>query len=252
MSDAEQYRAERDHWRHMFDQLAAQFPDPVIVVDDDGRLTHWNREQAAFTETDAEAALGRPANEVIGTKNTTETLAETVAETGEAVQASDVRTVPQGDGEEAYVRAVGVPLTAPDDETAGAFEFVHRVTELVEQRKSVETVQRQVREEVDECVSGLERASSQVTDNVEAIVEIADAEAEHVREVDDGIGSFSATTQEVAASVETVSTQSSETSLSGLLECVVRRRRATDPATRRPTSCRRRAPVGWCRGSRPG
>jgi methyl-accepting chemotaxis protein len=237
LSDAERFRAERDHWRHLFDQLAAQFPEPVIVVDDDGRLTHWNREQAAFTDTDAEAALGRPAHEVIGTKNKTETLAETVAETGEPVRESDVRTVPQDDGEEAYVRAVGVPLTAPDGETAGAFEFVHRVTELVEQRKSVETVQRRVREDLDGCVSGLERASSQVTRNVETIAEIADAEAEHVRAVDDEIGSLSATTEEVAASVETISSQSSETadlaadseeSIAELLETVERVADASD------------------------
>ena len=35
-----------------------------------------------------------------------------------------------------------MPFTAPDRGTAGAFEFVHRVTELVEQRKSAGTVQR--------------------------------------------------------------------------------------------------------------
>ena len=85
-SETERLRAERDHWRHMFDQLAAQFPEPVIVTDDEGRLTHWNREQERFTGTDAADALGRPAHEAIGTENRAETLAETVARTGEAVE----------------------------------------------------------------------------------------------------------------------------------------------------------------------
>ena len=35
----------------------------------------------------------------------------------------------------------------------------------------------------------MERASPQITDNVKTIAEIADAEAEHVREVADEIGS---------------------------------------------------------------
>ena len=236
-SETEQLRAERDHWRHLFDELAAQFPEPVIIVDDEGRLTHWNREQAQFTDIDAEAALGRPAHEVIGTKNKTETLAETVAETGEPVRESDIRTIPQGNGEEAYARAVGVPLTAPDGETAGAFEFVYRVTELVEQRKSIEAVQKKVREDLEGCVTGLEDASSQVTDNVDAIAEIAESEANHVRDVDDEIAMFSATTEEVAASVETISTQSAETadlaseseaSTTELLETVERVSSASD------------------------
>ena len=236
-SEAERLRAERDHWRHMFDQLAAAFPEPVIVTDEEGRLTHWNREQEKFTGTDAADALGRPAHETIGTENKTETLAETVARTGEAVRETDVRTIPQHDGDEAHGRAVGVPLTAPDGEVVGAFEFVYRVTELVEQRKSVEDVQRQVSEDLEGCVSGLERASSQVTDNVETIADIAESEAEHVRAVDDEIGNFSATTEEVAASVETISTQSSETaelaadseeSITELLETVERVASASD------------------------
>jgi methyl-accepting chemotaxis protein len=130
-SEAERYRAERDHRRHTFDQLAARFLGPVIVVNDEGRLTHWNCEQAQFTDTDAEVAPGRPAHEVIGTEHKTETPAETVTETGDAVRESDVRTVPQGDDDRAYVKAVDVPLTAPCGETVGAFEFVYRVAELV-------------------------------------------------------------------------------------------------------------------------
>jgi len=88
-SEAEWYRAERDHRRHTFDQLAARFLGPVIVVNDEGRLTHWNCEQAQFTDTDAEVALGRPAYEVIGTETKTETLVETVTETGDAVRESE-------------------------------------------------------------------------------------------------------------------------------------------------------------------
>ena len=186
-TETEQLRAERDHGRHLFDELVAQFPEPVIVVDDEGRLTHWNREQASFTGLEPDAALGRPAHEVIGTEDVTETLAETVARTGETIRESEVRTITDADGRERHGRAVGVPLTTPDGDVVGAFEFLYRVTELVEQRKSVEAVQKKLREDLEGCVTGLEDASSQVTDNVDAIAEIADSEAEHVRGVDDEI-----------------------------------------------------------------
>ena len=221
----------------MFDQLAAQFPEPVIIVNHEGRLTDWNRAQAQFSGTDAADVLGRPAREAVGTKNKTETLAEAVAQSGEAVRESDVRTIPTTDGGEAHARAVGVPLTTPDGEVAGAFEFVYRVTELVEQRKSVENVQRQVREDLEGCVSGLEEASSQVTDNVGTIADIAETEAEHVRAVDNEVGNFSATTEEVAASIDTISTQSTDTadlaadseeSITELLETVNRVANASD------------------------
>ncbi|RLM53673.1 PAS domain-containing protein [Halobellus sp. Atlit-31R] len=209
--DAERYRAERDYWRQLFDGLAAAFPEPVLVVDDDGRLTHWNEAHTSFIGISAEEALGRPAHEVIGTESTTETLAEQVVRTGETVRETEIRSGTDDDGEEWHVRATAIPLSAPDGDVVGAFEVVSRVTELVEQRKSMEDVQEKVREDLENTVSGLESASSQVTENVDVIADVAEQEAAHVREVDDDIQTFSATTEEVAASVETISSQSSET-----------------------------------------
>ncbi|GGJ03420.1 hypothetical protein GCM10008995_11460 [Halobellus salinus] len=107
-SETERLRAERDHRRHMFDQLATQFPDAGIVADGEGRLTHWNREQERFAGIDA---LGRPVHEATGTENKAGTLAETVARTGEAVRESDVRTIPQPDGKAAHCRAGGAGVT---------------------------------------------------------------------------------------------------------------------------------------------
>ena len=210
-NDAERYRAERDHWRSLFNQLAAEIPEPVIAVDDDGRLTHWNEMQTEFTGLPAEEALGKPAHEVIGTEDVTETLAEKVARTGERIRETEVRTITSADGEKRHGRAMGVPLTTPEGEVAGSFEILYRVTDLVKQRKSMQEVQTRVREDLEGTVAGLETASSQVTENVDVIAEVAEQEAEHVREVDDEIQTFSATTEEVAASVETISTQSSET-----------------------------------------
>jgi len=209
--ETERYRAERDHWRHMFHQLAEEFPEPVIAVDDEGRLTHWNDAQTDFVGVPAEETLGKPAHDVLGTEGVTETLAEKVARTGERIREQRVRTITNADGEEGHGRAMGVPLTSPSGESVGAFEVLYRVTDLVEQRESMKQVQTQVGEDLDGTVRGLEEASSQVTENVGVIAEIADEEAQHVREVDDEIQTFSATTEEVAASVETISTQSSET-----------------------------------------
>ena len=209
--EAERLRAERDHWRHLFDQLAAQFPEPVIVVDDDGRLTHWNREQADFIGVDPEEALGRSAHEVVGTEAVTETLAEEVARTGEPVRETEVRSGTHDDGTDWHVRATGVPLVAPDGDVVGAFEYVSRVTGLVEQRRSMEQVQQKVHEEIETSVTDLESAAEQVTDNAEEIADIAEQEASSVGDIDEEVQTLSAATEEVAASVETISTQSDET-----------------------------------------
>ncbi|MFA1610964.1 methyl-accepting chemotaxis protein [Halobellus rubicundus] len=209
--ETERYRAERDHWRHMFNQLAAEFPEPVIAVDDEGRLTHWNDAQESFVGIPAAETLGKPAHDVIGTEDVTETLAEKVVRTGERIRETNVRTITNTNGEKGHGRAMGVPLTSPSGEVVGSFEVLYRVTDLVEQRQSMQRVQEQVQRDLEGTVSGLETASSQVTENVNVIAEVADEEAEHVRDVDDEIQTFSATTEEVAASVETISTQSSET-----------------------------------------
>ena len=169
-NDAERYRAERDHWRHLFDQLAAEFPEPVIVVDDDGRLTHWNEEQASFVGLPAEQAVGKHAHEVIGTEEVTETLAEEVARTGKTIRETDVRTITNTEGQKGHGRAMGVPLTAPDGSVVGSFEVLYQVTDLVEQRQSMEHVQTQVREELEQTVGSLEAASTQVTENVDVII----------------------------------------------------------------------------------
>jgi methyl-accepting chemotaxis protein len=209
--ETERLRAERDHWRHLFDQLVALFPEPVIVVDGDGRLTHWNEEQASFIGIDAETALGRPAHEVVGTEEVTETLAEEVARTGEAIRETEVRSGTHDDGTDWHVRATGVPLVAPGGGVVGSFEYVSRVTDLVEQRKSIEQVQRKVSEEIETAVADLESAAGQVTDNAEEIADIAETEAGNVGDVDQEIQTLSAATEEVASSVETISAQSDET-----------------------------------------
>ncbi|WP_254274439.1 methyl-accepting chemotaxis protein [Haloarcula marina] len=227
--EAEQLRAERDHWRHLFDQLVAQFPEPVIVVEDSGRLTHWNEEQAEFIGTPRADALGRPAHEIVGTEAVTETLAEQVARTGEAVRETDIRSGTHDDGSDWHVRATAVPLVAPTGDVVGCFEYVSRVTDLVEQRESMQQVQQKVSEELETSVTDLNSASEQVTRNAEEIADIAEEEAEHIDDVDEEIQALSATTEEVASSVETISAQTddaeilaadSETATGDLLETV--------------------------------
>ncbi|WP_121302199.1 PAS domain-containing protein [Haloarcula quadrata] len=210
VTEEERLRAERDHWKHLFDQLVEQFPEPALAVDNDGLLTHWNDVQAEFHGVDSEVAKGEVAHEIIGTDDVTETLAEEVTRTGEPVRETDVRSGTHDDGTNWHVRATAVPLVSPTGDVVGAFEYVSRVTDLVEQRKSMRTVQKQVQGELETTVTDLESAAEQVTTNAEEIADIADEEAAHIDDVDDEIQTLSATTEEVASSVETISTQGEE------------------------------------------
>ena len=104
-----------------------------------------------------------------------------------------------------------MPLVAPGGDVVGSFEYVSRVTDLVEQRKSIEQLQQKVSEEIETSVTDLESAAEQVTDNAEEIANIAEQEASNVGDVDKEIQTLSAATEEVASSVETISAQSDET-----------------------------------------
>ena len=64
----EALRAERDFWKHLFDSMIEEFPEAVIVVDNDGSLTHWNPAHEEIANIPAEEVLGRNAYEVLGTE----------------------------------------------------------------------------------------------------------------------------------------------------------------------------------------
>jgi methyl-accepting chemotaxis protein len=136
-SEAEQYRRERDYWRHLFEELIAQFPDPAFTVDAGGRVTQWNEVNESFLGVSADEAVGEHAYELVGTESESETLAETVMESGEAIREAEIRSGSHPDGEDWHIRAKSVPLEGPDGDVVGAFEVVTRVTDLVEQRKSM-------------------------------------------------------------------------------------------------------------------
>ncbi|MFC6725088.1 PAS domain-containing protein, partial [Halobium palmae] len=107
----ERLEDERDFWRHQFEQLVERFPEPALVVDGDGRVTHWNEKQADIAGRAAEDVVGVPAHDAIGTEGVEETLAETLVRTGETIREEQIRSATRDDDETWHVRAAGQPLT---------------------------------------------------------------------------------------------------------------------------------------------
>ncbi|MFC6724574.1 PAS domain-containing protein, partial [Halobium palmae] len=72
--------AERDFWRGAFESVVERLPEPVMVVDSEGRITHWNGASESLTNVDAAEAVGQVASDVTGAEST---LAERAVTRGE-------------------------------------------------------------------------------------------------------------------------------------------------------------------------
>ncbi|MFC7137597.1 PAS domain-containing protein [Halobaculum litoreum] len=145
--DRDRLRRERDEWRNLFTQLVEEFPEPILAVDDERVLRHFNgAAEEQYGRSQAEA-IGTTGYEFFGTEGKSEILAETVARTGEAVREEEYRKVPTPDGD-MWVRAIAVPMETLDGEVIGSVEMTPVVTDLVRQRERMTAAQRTVSEEV--------------------------------------------------------------------------------------------------------
>lgn len=108
--EIEQLGHERDFWKSMFNQLVAEYPAGILVTTEEGTVTHWNDMFSNHMNIPRSEALGENAYDVIGTEGESETLAETVARTGEVIEEDDIREVPTTD---AIFQVHGVPLRGP-------------------------------------------------------------------------------------------------------------------------------------------
>ncbi|WP_324663756.1 methyl-accepting chemotaxis protein [Haloarcula sediminis] len=200
--EPERLRHERDFWRAMFDQLVESFPEGVLVTTADGTLTHWNDELAAHLNIPSADALGENAYDVIGTENKDETLAETVARTGDVIQEDGVREVPTTD---AIFQTYGVPLRGPDGTVVGAFEVAPDVSEHIEQQRQLETLQEQVSGTVRGELSDLSDAIDDIVALTDSIETFAKQQTDRVDQVSEEVAGQSAVIEEIASSTQQVS-----------------------------------------------
>jgi len=203
-------RDERDFWKHLFDSLVEEFPEAVIVVDDDGILTHWNESHEEIANIPAEEVIGRNAYEVLGTDGVEETLAEEVARTGRSIREDDLRTTTDPEGNRYHIRCSGTPLRAPDGEVVGAFELVSQVTDLVEQRETLEDLQERMAEEVEALVDELLDSAERIAAGSQQIGAVATDQAGNLDDLSGEIERLSATIEEIATSAEEVNRMSGQ------------------------------------------
>ena len=201
-SENETLRHERDFWKSLFNQLIDEFPEGILVTTDDGTLTHWNPEVESHLNISSTDAIGKNAYDVIGTENKDETLAESVAKTGETIKEDDVREVPTTD---AIFQVYGVPLRGPEESVVGAFEVTPDVSEHIEQKRELERIQ----SEVDGSVrSGLDQISESTEDIVavsDSVETFATEQTTRMDQVSAEISDQSATIEELASTADQVS-----------------------------------------------
>ncbi|MFB6130228.1 MAG: methyl-accepting chemotaxis protein [Salinigranum sp.] len=201
---------EATFWRHMFETVVESLTEPVLVVDDDGVIAHWNDEMAATIGVEAEEAVGRTAYEVTGTEGESETLAETIVRTGRSIREDQIREGTDPEGRPWHIRAAGFPLTDTEGNVIGAFEITPRVTELVEQRRTLADLQEQMTSEVDAAVGELQESIREVAESSGWMSDLAAEQAADIDEVRSETSTFSATVEEIASSADEVNQRGSD------------------------------------------
>ncbi|MGB9965171.1 methyl-accepting chemotaxis protein [Halobacterium hubeiense] len=196
-------------WQPLTEQFFAEYPEPLFVVDDDGRIALWNDAVVEMTGLPREEAVGVEAIDVFGTEGQTETLADAVMRSGEAVREDAIRSAEMG-GQQLHAQASATPLEGPDGEVVGAVEVLTLVTDVVQQRERVERVQETLSEEVEGAVDELRAASEDVAASSREIRDLASGQADDLEEVSGEVSTFSATVEEVAASADEVREQSND------------------------------------------
>jgi len=203
-------RDSSDHWQHLFETTIHRIQEPVFVLDTDGYVAYSNDEHAAFLDMDRADIVGSHITDLVDLDSDQEVLGETVARTNEAISEEEVRSGVNQQGERYHCVASAFPLTDQDGDVVGAVEILTDVTAIVEKRRELATLQREMSEEVQAALGELQSSSEDVADSSQHISALTEDQAAEMDEVRDEVASFSATTEEIAANVETVNEQSSE------------------------------------------
>lgn len=200
-----------DAWRRAFESLVEAYPEPVFVIDDQGRIAGWNDAITDLLGYTPAEVMGEQAYDVFGTEGESETLAEEVLRRGEAIRETKIRTATDADGNTFHSRALAVPVTDADDEVVAVVEIISSVTDLIETQHQMEQIQREVSENIEARIAELREHAETTQKNVQQTSDRADRQNKRIDELRDEVESFTATVEQIAASSQQVNQGTDET-----------------------------------------
>lgn len=176
--------AERDFWRGAFESVVERLPEPVLVVDAEGRITHWNGASESLTNVDAADAVGQVASDVTGAEIT---LAQRAVARSEVVTSDRIRTGTSAGGKRWHTRDVAVPIH-DEGEVVGAFELSVEAPRgrPEEDARSVATLRRtaiESAETVEERRVDVSETQERLRRSADAVEEIGEALANSAAEM---------------------------------------------------------------------
>jgi len=196
-----------EFWEHAFRMLVETFPEPVFVIDADGKITGWNEEMVDLMGYTEDEVRGRNAYDVFGTEGESETLAETTLRTGEAIRETDIRTATDADGNPFHSRAMAVPIPDASGTTVAVVEVISSVTDLIETQRKMEEIGKEVSENVESRVAELRDYSEETDESVKHATSLADEQFDQLERLRDEVNNFTATVEEIASSADEVNRQ---------------------------------------------
>jgi len=111
--------------RNELEAVLSSMIEAVLVVDTSGRLLRFNHAAQALLDLDAEAAAGRPMEEVLRNAELHRLLARIL----DSHEPQEAEILLHRDGDR-HLRAVGAALHGPEDERVGALVVLHDLTRL--------------------------------------------------------------------------------------------------------------------------
>lgn len=206
-SNGDDMVSEPDIWKQAFVSLIERYPEPVFVINDEAEITGWNDKIAQVLGYSKDDVLGKNAYEVFGTEGEDETLAETVLRSGEPVRETAIRTAETVDGDPFHSRALAVPIHDSDGDVMAVVEVISSVTSLIESKRRMEEIQKEVSGNVEATASELRMVSEQTETTVKEVTALSEQQATQLESVEQRVSTFAGTVEEIATSTDEVNRQ---------------------------------------------
>ncbi|THE65951.1 PAS domain S-box protein [Salinadaptatus halalkaliphilus] len=195
----EQVKKERDFWQSMFQSLVENAPTPILVTDNEERITHWNEACVEFTGLSQSDAIGTAASEFVVDDGEEFVVQPAVRHDEPAV--ADKRTGEYPDGSTWTTKDVGVPLEGPDGEVVGGIEYVVEITEVVDE---LHTLMKDVEHDLATPIDELTESANEVSGTAREIHTVIEEQTEALDTAAGEISDMSAAIEEVASTSERV------------------------------------------------
>lgn len=149
-------------WLHAFESMVSELPEAAFVINEEGRITHWNDAVADRLGVPARDAVGTNAYEIFGTEGESETLAETVVRTGEPIREEEIERIAsrQADDLDAMQSQVS-DFSATVDEVAGR---AADISDAINEIASANETQSEMVHDLEERIDSVDREISEIMD----------------------------------------------------------------------------------------